>query len=477
MAFALATVVSVVAADVPVLNVAFFTYGQPMGDLEAIQSEVSKVTLSKLGVRVKLTPVNIGAWSQQVNLMLASGEPLDLMVTGVGTMLGFEGQVARNQLLPLDDLLSRHGAGIKASMDPEFLLAARVRGKIYAVPTVRDFAAEFGVNIRKSILDKYKVDIKSIKSYGDYTSFLRLVKEKEPLLIGTFPGTAGATMVQRMPTWDPLGDSFGVLMDYGRTLKVVNLFETTEYSQALKLVRSWYQAGYILKDVATNKDGWQVMVKANKLASLVSSRKPGLDEQSSREAGEPMVTTALLPARTTTSNVASIMWAIPRNSKIPEKAMSLLNLMYSDPEVINLLVWGIEGKHYVKTPDGRIDYPEGVTAKNTGWGLSMGWMFGNQLMSYIWKTDSPSLYKDLEAFNRGAVKSKALGFTFDASPVKTQYAAVVNVYNQYSQGLENGMLDIDATLPVFLQKLKAAGLEKVLAEKQRQLDAWAADNE
>lgn len=338
---------SAFAADAPELTMAFFTFGQPMKDLQLVQDEVSKIALAKIGATVKLVPISVGAWNQQINLTLASGEAMDIMVTGVGPMLGFSSQVARNQLVPLDDLLAKYGQGIKAAMDPDFLAVGKVKGKMYAVPSVRDFASDLGIDFRKTMLDKYKIDIKTIKTYDDVEKVLKLIKSKEPTLTPICPGVAGTSMVGYMNNWDNLGDNFGVLLENGKTLKVVNLFETKEYADLVKKVYGWYQAGLIQKDAPTNKDSWATLVKADKLFAIATTRKPG-----------------------------------------------------------------IEGKHYVKTTDGLIGYPAGVDAMNTGYGLSMGWLFGNQLKSYIWKGDSPTLYKELEANNNSALKSKALGFTF-----------------------------------------------------------------
>ena len=40
--------------------------------------------------------------------------------------------------------------------------------------------------------------------------------------------------------------------------------------------------------------------------------------------------------------------------------------------------------------------------------------------------------------------------------------------------IDFGTIDPAKKLPEFIEKLKAAGIEKVIAEKQKQLDAWAA---
>lgn len=62
------------------------------------------------------------------------------------------------------------------------------------------------------------------------------------------------------------------------------------------------------------------------------------------------------------------------------------------------------------------------------------------------------------------------------SEVKTEVAAVQAVLDQYRLPLENGVIDPDENLPKFINALKEAGIDTVIAEKQRQLDEWAEKN-
>jgi putative aldouronate transport system substrate-binding protein len=50
----------------------------------------------------------------------------------------------------------------------------------------------------------------------------------------------------------------------------------------------------------------------------------------------------------------------------------------------------------------------------------------------------------------------------------------MNVINQYLPGLNCGSLDPDKEILNFVKKLKEAGMDKIVAEKQKQLDAWLA---
>src|SRR5699024_119062 len=107
---------------------------------------------------------------------------------------------------------------------------------------------------------------------------------------------------------------------------------------------------------------------------------------------------------TNTTVVQSIQWTIPENCEYPEKAMQMLDLMYSDETVMNLLALGIEGEHYQVLDSGLIDYPEGVTGETSGYNLNYGWMFGNQFITYVWNGDSPTIWEETDTFNKDAKK-------------------------------------------------------------------------
>lgn len=70
------------------------------------------------------------------------------------------------------------------------------------------------------------------------------------------------------------------------------------------------------------------------------------------------------------------------------------------------------------------------------------------------------------------MKSPALGFTFNSQSVKNEIAAVNNVNKQFKPGMTSGAVDPNEMIPKYLEKLKAAGIDKIIAAKQEQLDAF-----
>jgi putative aldouronate transport system substrate-binding protein len=443
-------------------------------DIELVEDEINKITIPKINVKVKLMPISATNYRQQINLMLSGSEKIDLLAVYSDS---FGSYVSKGQLLPINNLLEKYGKDIKAIVDKDYLKAGTVDGKLYAITTTMNPASAYGVMIRKDLLDKYSIDASKIKSFDDFAELLKFMKKQEPSLPLLVPAAPWRSMLDGSGDTDVLGDKIGVLQNYERDLTVTDFYETKEYYDLLHIRREWYKSGYIMKNAAINKENNTDLFKANKALATATTIYPGLAETNSRTAGTELITISFTKPLISTKDVQEIQWSIAKNSKDAVKAMQLLNLMYSNQDINNLLSWGIEGKHYVKTSNqGIIDYPEGVNLSNTGYGLNIYWQFPNPFPQYVWKGWDPNFYKKTKEFSNGAVKSKALGFTFDPTPVKTEITAVSNIISQYSSPLESGVVDPDKVLPEFVSKLKASGIDKVISEKQRQLNQWAAEN-
>lgn len=452
------------------LSIAYYITGAHPTDLEEVQNEINNITREKINAEVTLVPIAGGDYPQKSNLMLVGNEKLDLLITG--TRFDFATKAASGQLLPLDDLIEQYGSGIAEVLGPELLRAGSVGGQVYAIPTMRDMAGANAIYMRKDLVDKYQIDVSSIKTWDDVGNVLRLVKQKEPGMYPLVPyGPVPQTTVTQW--FDSLSDKFGVLPMNGDGKTIVNLFESQEYADFVNRMRQWYEEGLVLPDYATTSETRANLIRSGLGFAFLAPDKPGGVEQESKSAGMEIVGAAIDDPLTTTFNAQNIMWAIPRNSQHPEKAMQLLNLMYTDANLVNLLNWGIEGKHYVKVGDNVVKYPDGLDANTVGFNqASAGFQFGNQFLSYVLEGEDPEMWKKLDEFAKKAQKSPALGFTFDNSSVKSEVAAVNAVYSQYGRGLEGGSLDPAEALPAMISEMKAAGLDKIIAEKQRQFDEF-----
>ena len=168
--------------------------------------------------------------------------------------------------------------------------------------------------------------------------------------------------------------------------------------------------------------------------------------------------------------------AISAKSKNPEKAWEFLELLNSEKgkDLYNMLVYGIEGKHYKKVGDNQIEQ-FGVTGQATSssnYGL-WKWNVGNTKYAYNTLTDTmdPKLIDEVNTGDH-AVRSSFTGFALDTSKITTEIAQMNTVFEEF-KGLNLGTYsDVDKTYEEYMAKLKTAGLEKIREEIQRQVDEF-----
>ena len=84
-------------------------------------------------------------------------------------------------------------------------------------------------------------------------------------------------------------------------------------------------------------------------------------------------------------------------------------------------------------------------------------------------------WEQVKEQNESATSSTCLGFVFDPEPVQNEVANVNTAWEKYNNDLLTGAIDPETTLPTIIDELNAAGLQTVIDEAQKQLDAFFAE--
>ena len=119
---------------------------EPPG-MQAVEDAINAVTEPEIGVHLTMYPIFLNDLASQQNLMITSGDKLDLamiFVTGVGTY------VNKGALLPLDDLYAQYGQDIEAA-EGIAMAGGYFNGNLYAVPSEEKWARSYGFYARTDI--------------------------------------------------------------------------------------------------------------------------------------------------------------------------------------------------------------------------------------------------------------------------------------------------------------------------------------
>ena len=470
---------SAMADDLVPITYTYGSRGVP-ADLQKVNDAMNVILNEKIGVQLTLEPIDFGAYNEKMQLRLAAGEQCDLIFTAPW-INSYSSNVANGVLHPLDDILPEHAPGLYASMPPSTWEAVRVQGHIYGVINQQIFPKPWGVHPRKDLMDKYGFTLDSVVRYEDMEPWLAEVRDGEGIT-PVFASDRSGTSLWRSQYYglDPLDDGIRVIAmradDDSRT--VINSFESEGFQAAADLARRWIAEGFFPEEPAPDSDA-RAMFRAGLFAMGYHVEKPGNDVEAEMAYGFEFLSKNLTdPLILDTAGATATMNAVCQTSAHPEKAMQVLEEFNTNVELYNLLSRGIEGEHWVWADEANlvITYPEGVTADTSPYNPNTDWMFGNQFNAYYRDQKQVGAWEATKIMNDTAYPSKALGFVVDRTPIETEIAQVVAVWDEFVKPIEWGWDGYADNAAEVSQKLNDAGAQVIIDEVQRQLDAWAAEN-
>lgn len=452
----------------------------PQKDQQAVSDEINKYLQSKLNTTLTIEPIQWGQWDNKVNMMVTSREAVDIMFTAQWSQYAVN--AGKGAFLELNDdngkygsLLKKYGQDIMKSFDGEVLKGSQIKGKNYAVPALKEMASQGGILYRSDVAKELGLEeqLAAVKEIKDLIPILETVKAKKPDFTPLFLRDGENFNAHYFANWDYLGDGNveGVIFKDGEDTKVFNRLENDLYKQNLKITREMFTKNLINKDAATTQLNTNDALKSGKVFMVVNPLKPGKDSEVASAVGlvGNLKQLALNKKTTATSETAGSMLAISSTSTDPERAMMVINLLYSDKYLNNLLNFGIENVHYKKTGDNTVE----PTDKTGDYSPGSAWMFGSQFLNYIWKGEPTDKWDQFKKFNEGSHYSKAHGFTFELTEaIKNKVASSITIRKQYDPALDTGSVDPETKLPEYLQKMKSTNVDEIIAEKQKQFDEF-----
>lgn len=453
---------------------------------------------------VEFIDVSFDEYSEKFSQVLASGEGVDLAWTG--WLINKPQNIADGNLMPLDDLLAEYGQGIVDVLGENVVEIHRnADGNIYYLPSwqglcgerrgwlvvteIAELAGDTWIEDTEAALNKWRNNYSGIEDFqavlDQATKYLAAAKEAGKLGAGINTGRAfGWSMYNGMYSFLGVGGAeIGITYCDG-TFTVKDGVAGEHYKLYAKTMADWYKEGYIRSDIMSVDTSTLTMPKNGEITdtTYVFSCDPYLTE-ADREAAiaDAGMDMTYLPIEENAYLIlgGDTSYAIPYCADEPERAMMVLNAIYSQPDLYNTLIYGIEGEDYTKNADGTIttSYVGASPTADDSYGIQR-WIIGSCKNALINNGTDPNYYADLEALEATAQVNPFLNFTFDRTNVEGICASILNVYYEYGPQIDNGVAgdNWEELYNNYMAARKDAGIEELVTEFQNQLNAYIEAN-
>ena len=484
------------ADELPTITIMF--HGSNVTDDSAVLEKVNEYIADKVGAKLEVIWGTWGDFDEKATNALATGDSeVDMLFTCSWSADEFNTYAKNGFFEPLDEYFDKDpefGDALKAALPEALMQAATVEGPegekhIYAVNGFKDTATQNTWDINVTLLKELGYTVEDVQRLGFFGWGEIFAKAKEVKGDSFYPFLVEPAVAERMVTNTIIvtGDSGSVNLlsyyldpadvskadaKYGNVL--LNKFATDEYAAFTKQMREYYQAGYINPALAVAETSNDTRTNAQKEAAyLIGTQSYAYGYEYSAEVIARGVEVQFLPCTepyvdTTVSQGA--MMAVSSASQHPEESFRFLALLNSDPYLMTLMNYGVEGVHYTLDEDGLLVFTE-ERANYTPWTNGMG----NVTLLPDTQAEGKGFREAFKEFYASGKAVPVLGYIFNNEPVANEMAALSNVAAQYSLALDCGAVDPETELPAFLEALNGAGMEAYLAEANAQLEAFLGE--
>ncbi|WP_135556248.1 extracellular solute-binding protein [Paenibacillus cymbidii] len=429
-----------------------------------------KLAADGLNIKVDFQFIGWDAWEQKTNLMLSSNEAFDNL-TIMEDLIKTSAYAGRGAIVPIDSYLEKY-PNLKKAFPDYVWDGMKINGKIYSIPVFyREWANDYEmITYRSDLLKKY--NLQPPKTQAEMLAAAEKIKagEKDMNLNITLKPNTIMNFIHREYEAYP----FSVIDDLiyvDQKGNVKSWMETPEFKQDNAFMNALFKKNLINPDILTLP--LDQVTKPSQEGTFIFNFGTLYDFWNPMHAAKPEATIDTLRLapdkawfRPLLMNNANV---IPKTSKHPEEMIKFYDWLYGKQENYDLLAYGIKDDWWKDAGAGKMEqlHPQGTEVGFSEWKL------GYYKFVRVPQTAHPKYAETLQ-INDKAVNSVTVGFTFDTTPVSVEYANLLAEVKTSIYPLKMGVVEYDKFYATALSKMKAAGLDKVVAEYDKQFKAFLA---
>ena len=464
--------------DTEMANIEFYFFdlrmtGQDHG--ERIEAAVNELTEPAINTHVNITYMVIGDWLTKVQLAIGGGEQVDVAALCAGSSVAT--MYTNTMLTDITDLMPEYAPETMALME-DYLGPYTYEGRLYGLPTYRNYCTNGYVIMRGDILDEIgmREQGENLSSWSDLEEIMAAVAEQYAGT-GLYPISKGAAYTVITGNGAVSSDS-GEFADYirwdvlGDTLSMVrsdndgnvSLYPAMpEYEAECALVKEWYDKGWVYPDSAITDTHGDELMKQGVAFATVQTSEVGIEAVKTDSIGYEVVCPIRYDGIISTSTLTSWGIGVPITTEEPEAACKFINMMYTNEDLMDLLIWGIEGEDYEIVEDQ-------VQLVENGY-YQADFLIGNNTLLTPLYGNGADFFDNVASINESTERSPYLGFALDTSDLDLVIGQITAVNDQYQQSLNCGEYTPE-NYQAYLDALEAAGVQDYLDAVQSQLNAW-----
>jgi len=456
--------------------------GDQQKDAQLIYDEVNKKLRDELNAEIIVEMIPWSDWETRIPLIMSAQEDYDLIP--MNSTFGYYNYAPDGVFYEIsDEVLQKYMPETWKNQDHLHFEQNSISGHCYIVPVnAPSFTFGNAIAVRTDLLEKYQMDMP--ETWDDLEAYFDEIKANEPDMM-PIPLSTSENLddymyyeAYSMNRISGLRDLFAFSYD-GDDVKIEDVIliqDDPNYIQTLYKIKEWADKGYWSKNANVNttsmRDAFESGISGVLIQNLGTS---ALASMTLNNAGGVPQADIFNPNMDSNRafNIPDGGLSVPIWSDNWERALMVLDYLKFDMEIYQTLRYGLEGVHWEPAGD---DKWSPLDQSGYVFGNGNSWQIKNEFPPYeLNRSDQLESYITLiETFRASLLPAPNLfKFSFDSSNVSTEMANISNVVSKYKPLLNTGLVEnVDATLAEYKTALEAAGLEKVRAELEEQLEAF-----
>lgn len=432
---------------------------------DAVMEAVNAKLKEDLNMTLNLRFIAPGDFDTKMQMAMAGGDEWDLAFTSswANNYVSAAGKGALLKLTP--EMLAENAPNVMKTIPERLWDGVKVNGDVYALINYQVMYDQGGMGFLTEAITEQNIDVTKINDWDSLNDAIGKLAAAYPDKFANRGG--GPAQIEHFMQEEPICWvlNLPVLAFNEETKQFDNNLFFEKVEPTLKSFKLWKDNNWIPADAATMKDE-NTLMNQGMILSRYQRFKPGVETALKNSSGHDTTVIPLGKPIISTNAVQSTLTGVNVNSKHPEKAIQMYDYIFSNKEVANMLFFGLEGQDY-DLVDGRVQAREGA------WTVPQ-WELGNQFNAMLTVNDEEGVWEATIKGNEEAQYDALFGFVPDRSKVETELANIEAIWMEYKDILYYGLQDYTVVIPEMMEKMNLAGLEKVTAEMQTQVDAFLA---